>query len=145
MNETLIIAANASVAKIFSINLRGEAELKVIDKLAHPESRAKGRQLYSDRSGDFHPAEATMGIHAAHSNPKEDEWNKFAKQVADYIDKHQQQYKNIIICASPHFEGLLNKNIEKLIEKKIIKRITKDYTHLNSQELIDIIRESIKK
>lgn len=143
MSEMLIVTANASIAKIFSSNsLKGE-NFKIVEKLEHPESRLKGADLATDGSGDFHPPGVTLGIHAPHSSPKEDEWNKFAKIVADYIDKHQKQYKNIVICAAPHFEGLLNKYIDKELEEKIVKRINKDYTKLNNEELIDVIKDNI--
>lgn len=77
MDKALIVTANASIAKFFSSDF--DNTLRVITELAHPESRMKGRDLQSEGSGDFHPREATMGVHNAHSDPKEDEFNKFAK------------------------------------------------------------------
>ncbi len=145
MDETLIVTANASIAKIFSSTLTGNDELTEIGQLEHPESRMKGRELNSDASGDFHPPKATMGVHVGHNDPKEDEWHNFAKQVVTYIKQHQQPYKQIIICATPRFEGLLNKHWDKQISAKICKHITKDYTALTNKELYQVIKESIKK
>lgn len=141
MTETWLIVANASRASIYTY--RGK-ELHLVQELYHPESRAKGMDLVTDAPGHYHTPETSQGTFAEMTNPKEVAADGFALQLAKILEagKANQQFAHVLVYASPHFHGLLNKHFHKEL-LKVSKHVQKDYTHLSKLELEKMLKEEL--
>jgi protein required for attachment to host cells len=143
MSDIWLVVANASRASIYVYRKTG---LELVQNLLHPESRAKGRDLVSDRHGKNHPPEATMGIYSEHTDPKQVEADRFALQVAkifnEMIKQAPKTIERVFIFATPHFHGLFNKHLHKEAQK-ISQHIQKDYTGLSKRELEKFFKQEL--
>lgn len=134
MANTWLIVANASQATLYETESSPKT-LKLIKEYLHPASRAKGNELASDRPGHFH-AEArgmegtTHGAFNEPIDPKDYEQERFAIELAKELDagRTANRYENLIIAASPHFHGLLNKHMNEHVAGLVSRHIEKDYT-----------------
>ena len=144
MSEKWVVVANASRASIYEYRKTG---LEFVQELLHPESRAKARDLVSDRHGKNHPPEVVTGIYSEPSDPKQVEADRFAlqlaKALAEAIKPPHQTNSQLWVFASPHFHGLLNKHLPKEVQK-ISLHIQKDYTSLPKQELEKILKQELQ-
>jgi protein required for attachment to host cells len=135
MANTWLIVANASQATLYETESNPKT-LTLIKELLHPASRAKGSELASDRPGHYQ-GEATRGMegttHGAFNepvDPKEYEQERFAIELAKELDvgRTSNSYKNLIIVASPHFHGMLNKHMNEHVAGMVSRHVEKDYT-----------------
>ena len=134
MTNTWLIVANASQATLYETETPPKS-LKLLKEFLHPASRAKGNELASDRPGHFH-AEArgmegtTHGAFNEPIDPKDYEQERFAIELAKELDagRTTNSYDNLIIVASPHFHGLLNKHMNEHVAGMVSRHIEKDYT-----------------
>lgn len=139
MNNTWVLVANGSEARIYATEMAIKT-LTLIKEFNHPESRQKGAELASDRSGHFNGE--TMGTaHGAFTeatDPKSYEMERFAMELADKLNdgRNRHQYKNLIIVSSPRFHGLLNKQINPQVSKLVGRHVEKDFTALPPKELL---------
>lgn len=134
MTNTWLIVANASQATLYETETPPKS-LKLLKEFLHPASRAKGNELASDRPGHFH-ADArgmegtTHGAFNEPIDPKDYEQERFAIELAKELDagRTTNSYDNLIIVASPHFHGLLNKHMNEHVAGMVSRHIEKDYT-----------------
>lgn len=142
MAKTWLVVANASQATIYQTEQRPKT-LNLIKELLHPPSREKGESLASDRPGHF-KGEAvgmegtTHGAFNEPTDPKSYEHERFAVDLAKELDagRTSNSYQNLIIVASPHFHGLLNKSMNSHVAALVGQHIQKDYTSLAPKELL---------
>lgn len=137
-----ILVANASEAYLYgSDNIRTK-DIQLLKELTHPESREKGRDLISDRPGHYQTDHMTRSAYEK-SDPKEVEAEVFARNLATELkvglDSHN--YEQLVIIASPHFYGLINKHIGFSLDK--FTHIPKDYTKLTERELLVQIKKQL--
>ena len=73
---------------------------------------------------------ATHGAFNEPIDPKDYEQERFAIELAKELDagRTANSYKNLIIVASPHFHGMLNKHMNEHVAGMVSKHIEKDYT-----------------
>jgi len=119
--------------------LNGGAELSLVQTFSHPSSRQKSQQLSSDKKGSFQANAASgHGTFVETSDPKEYEAERFAKEIADALEEGRinKDYHELILVATPHFHGLLNKELNHNVTKLVSKNIEKDYTKDNDRELL---------
>lgn len=86
MSATWVVVAENNRARIFAMNNK-KASLQELADLVHPEGRARGRELSSDRQGRTFDSKG-RGRHAkeANVNVRQQEAINFAKKIAKYID-----------------------------------------------------------
>jgi protein required for attachment to host cells len=143
MKEDWLVVANASVAKIFAVSKQfGQPrQLKLIQELNHPASRLRSKDLITDRSGVYRTNRGIGGGHAQDYDPKVIEMDKFAKEMAETIDyaRTLNRFNKLIIVATPHFYGLLDKHLTSSIKDLIRKVIRKDYTGVVARDLLKLL------
>lgn len=134
MANTWLIVANASQATFYETEHKPKT-LKLLKEFLHPASRAKGSELASDRPGHYQGEARGMEgtTHGAFNeavDPKDYEKERFAIELAKELDagRTANSYEHLIIVASPHFHGLLNKHMNEHVAGMVSLHIEKDYT-----------------
>lgn len=143
MKNTWAIIANSATARIYQIHDHGK-QLELVKELEHPESRLRINELVSDHPGRYVASNANAGTYAEPTNPKEVVAEQFAHQLAKELEAAHvnNQYDHLLIYATPHFHGLLNKQLNKTIHQ-LSKNIQKDYTAVPAHELPEIIKRDL--
>ena len=149
MDATWIITANASRARIFS-QADSSAGLEEVESMINAGARLRTVESESDKIG---PMAATKSVHNTggatpnkayepHQTPVEHQTELFARNVADYLLKNQQQgrFRQLCIVASPQFLGILRQQLDANVMSAVSLEINKDYTQASPAEL----REHIK-
>ena len=131
----LVMIANAGGARVF--RYQTQEEFSLVKEFSHPQSRQKGSDLVSDRPGH---SEAKGGGHGAFipsNGPKQIEAQRFASELADWLDgeRRQNRYKQVMLAADPGFLGLLNKSINNQTMQLVFKTLGKDYSQINQRDL----------
>lgn len=135
---TWLLVADASKAKLYSMHKarflldKQSKNLNLIGQFCHDASRMKGIDLVTDRMGTF-----GNGSFEETTLPKVHEAEQFAMELLTHL-KHaraEHSYRDIIIVAPPAFMGLLHKHMPHEMDKLVVKRIEKNYTQYNGDEL----------
>ncbi|MFA5628383.1 MAG: host attachment protein [Thiohalomonadaceae bacterium] len=136
MENTWVLIANGSEARIFKLQKRTEA-LQLVSTHNHPSSRMKGEQLATDRPGSYAGDSGMGGGYEEAISPKEYEINRFAHEMATVLNsgRSANSYGKLTLVAPASFRGLLNKHMHEQVKKLIGQQIDKDYTKLNEREL----------
>ena len=141
---TYVLVANASEASLYTIeNLRVD-QLEPVNQFKHPESRQKWSDIVSDKRGRFQTDHAARCSYEDKNDPKDMEEETFARELIDELnalDIKTTDHESIILVAPPHFLGTLRKLTGDSFPE--ITDITKDYTQLTQDELLERIREHI--
>lgn len=141
---TWILIANSSEAKLYATqNINNEWQM--VNEWQHPQSREKDSDLVSDKPGRFHSRAFNRGAYEDTSDPKQVEADNFANQLATMLNegRNTNQYQKLIIAATPHFHGLLNKHCNSHVATMIILQLEKDYTKLTLPEIKKHITEDM--
>lgn len=134
----LVLVANASEAYSYATTRLGKS-LELIKSYQHPQSREKGIDLVSDRSGGYQISSTShYGSRAQPTPPKEIEAERFAHSLVEELSHmlNRQQYELLILIAPPHFLGLLKKYAHPRVLSTVIVNLEKDYTKLSRPELL---------
>jgi len=144
METTWIVVGNASEACIYA-KRNPSKELEFVLELKHPESHEKGINLVSDRPGHYQSKGAGHGALVESSNPKENEAKRFARQLAEKLEKGRRvnKYQRLLLLAPPQFHGLLNKQLSKQALDLVTNHVNKDYTKCTKKELISHLSKLI--
>jgi protein required for attachment to host cells len=136
MTTTWILVANASEAKLYA-NKGINKGLEIIASFDHPESRKKGSDLVTDRSGHMQSSGNGHGSRQPATDPKQYEHENFARELAQHVEKGRttNQYQRLIVAAEPHFRGLLNTTFSSQVKTLISESLDKDYTKATDKEL----------
>lgn len=136
--ETWILVANGSLAKIFKIEKN--SILTEIAEIQHPESRQKELDLVSSKPGRTFASMGT-GVRHAYERPhtqKNTELHIFAKTLADYLDaaRTKGDFSRLYLAANPQFLGILRQSLSTNTHDLIAGQVDKDMTHLSSAEIL---------
>ena len=133
MDTKWIVFANASLAHIYSVT----KSIELVQSLEHSASREKTHDLVEDRPGHYNKGGDSRGAYSPHSTPKEQEQDKFAKEIVDLLEQNRTSHKfqQLIIIAAPRFHGLLVNHIHEPLKKLITKIIEKDIVEQTDPEL----------
>lgn len=132
---TWLVVANSDKALVYQVD---HMKYQFIKELDHNESRLKTEDLMSGKPGHF--TTPTVDSH-------EHEHIVFAKALAVFLDgaRNQNQYHALIVCADPHFSGLLEKEMSKQVQELIMKHIHKDYVPFPVAKLNEAIEGILKE
>ncbi len=142
MKNILLIVANASRARLFQV--RG-GTLEEIEALSHPESRAKGVELETDRPGRGYD-QTGGGPHKSAmeppTDPHETEMIAFAREVARRASIHARRgrYPEVLLFAPPRFLGRVKVALDAGVAKRVAATVSHDYTMKDEAELVDILQ-----
>lgn len=122
---TWVVVADSTRARIFESRNRGR-ELVEMEVLLHPESRQKISELVSDKEG----AQADRGGFAQRASeprtsPDTVESIKFARELAQYLNKHRNSndYNKLVLTAPPEFLGQLRATCDPQVQKLVSQTV----------------------
>lgn len=143
MDNTWVLVANAAEARLYATERLGE-EMTIIKEFSHPEGRAKGINLTSDRPHGRGPHSGTRGDETV--DPKDFEAERFASKLADELDKGRLEnaYRRLALVAAPHFHGLLNMHLDEHTRAMVKYSINKDLTDCDTLELPGRLKASME-
>lgn len=132
MDNSWLIISNACHVQIYSsdkVEKDMDINLTLIKELHHPESSLKRQELDSDKPGHYKSSPSRRGAYEQHSDAKELEKDKFAREISQLLKKAKlaKQFKDLILVMPAHFHGLLEPHLSKEVKDSIIKIIHKDY------------------
>ena len=149
MDATWIVTANASRARIFS-QADSSASLEEVEDMINSGARLRTEESESDKIG---PTAAGKSMHNTggatpnkayepHQTPVEHQTELFARNVAAFLLKNQQQgrFRALCIVASPQFLGILRQQFDANVTSAVSLEINKDYTQISPAELQQHIR-----
>lgn len=136
MDNTWVLVANASKAYLYATERIGE-KMTCLKDFAHPESRAKGAMLASDRPGHNRSKGTGRGSMGDPADPKYYEANRFAGELATALNagRTANGYRRLVLVAGPHFHGLLNAHLNENTRAMVENYIHKDFTDCTEREL----------
>ncbi len=139
---TWLLIANTEKAVTYQIVRKKYSLVKI---LTHAESRLKTSDLVTDKPGHYKTS-TTRGQFIPPTDLHENEHKVFARELAHYLKESQQKncYQKLILCAEPHFYGLINQYMTKPIRSSIVTVIEKDLIPLPRPELNAVIQTIIK-
>ncbi|MFT3741596.1 MAG: host attachment protein [Gammaproteobacteria bacterium] len=140
-----VLVANASEATCYETEHLGH-EMTVVKQYTHPESRQKAADLVSDDFGRYHDHSTGIGEPYEHVNPKSVEEEKFALELTDVLASALAKglFGQWVLCASPHFLGLMKKHLGRELKETLAHSLEKDYTKLKEQELREHLKELLR-
>ncbi|MDX1901103.1 MAG: host attachment protein [Gammaproteobacteria bacterium] len=140
-----VISTDSNTCRIYSYK-KSPAELIMLKEILHPENKLRKQDLVSDKPGHFKTKGPSHGAFIPSSDPKEVKIDTFSRQIAEELDKGRvnQSYKQFILIAPPHVNGLLNQHFNKHVKSLLYKAIQKDVLHLSQQELLTFLSEHAK-
>ena len=139
MSKTLVMVTNASAARVFSY--QAHEEFSLLKEFSHPESRQKGSDLVSDRPGNSNGKVGGHGTFVPANNPKQIEAERFAHELAVWLDDQRKQNRcdQVMLVADPSFLGLLNKSLNNQTAQLVFKSMNKDYSQVVERDLPEML------
>jgi protein required for attachment to host cells len=135
-----ILVSDASRAKLFSAELR-EDDWSLVQTFEHPEGREPGREIGPTAApGRMLKSKGPGGRHTAleaHTSPKEAEAERFARQLAGYLEDAvaRRQFDYLVLVAPPHFLGVLKGALGRQTTKHVRRAVDKDFSMLDAAEM----------
>jgi protein required for attachment to host cells len=142
-----IVLANASVAHVYEIDHNNSLDsIKLVTTLLHPDGRKQDQDLVADKQGHYQTGEPARGAYSPHTDPKAVETERFAKEIADLLEKNRnsETYTSLILIAAPHFYGLLKQHFHKPLERLVEKVYEKEILINNEKELKNYIYNMLR-
>lgn len=137
MSTIWILSANSSRAALFSAD-SPIAPLKPLAEFDNPDARAKQSELATDRPGRTFDRRGA-GRHAMEFalEPKEREQLRFAKTIADELEKGRLKnaFERLVLVAAPAFLGMLREDLGAPLHALVALEIDKDYSTLGPAAL----------
>lgn len=136
-----IVVANASMARIFSLNKH--KDLKLVQELSHPDSRKKDTELVSDIPGQFRArGGVARGNFCARTEPRKVQAHHFAQEIADILEHGRKTnlFDFIVLITLPGFQGTLKEHLNDHTLHKIKRVIPKDFHNASEKELLAVIQ-----
>ncbi|HSH06994.1 MAG TPA: host attachment protein [Burkholderiales bacterium] len=135
-DKTWIVVANSSRARLFERHAAG-GELALVREFEHPESRAKGGDLVSDRPGHTATDQGRRTALDPDTEPKRVAQEQFARELGHTLEQGrvQNRYGGLVLVASAPFLGILRGQLSAGVKTQLREAIDKDYTALAEREL----------
>ena len=131
MTKIWILAANSGNATLFAAD-SPTAPLTELMSFDNPEARVKQMELTSDRPGRSFVSHMEVAV-----DPKEQEQIRFAKLIADRLEKGRvdNDFERFVVVAAPAFLGQLRANFGAPLRSLVSLEMDKDYTALRPEDL----------
>ncbi len=136
MQRTWVLVCDASKGRLFRVG-PSRKDWELVRELEHPEGRAKGRDLVTDRPGRKQSGSPQRPAMEPTTEAHEVESERFAHSIAKLLDHGLavNSYAQLILIAPPHFLGLLRSVISPSVAKHVGLTFDKDYTGLDVSDL----------
>jgi len=148
---TWLLIANTNSALIYDISSH-EHLPKLKDHLVKafdfPEGKLKSSELGNDEPGRYHTMGAPGSAYSPDTNPHQVELERFSRLIGDYLlaENLAHHYEQLIVCAEPHFLGILDTHFPKHVKDSVKIKINKDYIpmiHNSFNEFVERLRENL--
>jgi protein required for attachment to host cells len=140
MKKVWIVVAESARARILSQE-KSRAPLIEQEDLVHPASKQQPHDLTSDRTGRAISSAQHGPRHAMQqqTDPQRNEMEKFARQVADRLDRARRDgaFDELVLVAPPRFLGALTAHLGDATLAAVTKRIA---NNLVRHSLADIAK-----
>jgi protein required for attachment to host cells len=136
MNNWVIVGDSARAR--FYKTKDATSDFQEFQTLIHNESRMQEQALISDRSGNTHD---TAGLSRFNINPdqntKQKESEKFAHEIASYLEKSrtENKFSQLVVVAAPKFLGQLRNVLSDSCKKMIVSEYDKNISHIRTIDL----------
>lgn len=137
MSRFWIVAADHAGARIFATDKRA-GPIEEIASLEHPEGRMKeqelaGEELGTGTAGAGHGQDIITHEHSHKRNEEE----RFARELAEYLDKARQKnrFRELYVLSDPRFLGALRNAMPATVRKMITNTISKDVARQSPEQI----------
>jgi protein required for attachment to host cells len=139
------VIANSNSCRIFDYDKRVK-QLTLVKELFHPQSKLKGSDLVSDAPGHYKTRGPTHGSYEPREEPKENEVDHFAREIAKLLDaeRRQNHYEELILIAPPHMNGLIHSHLNSHVLDIIVNDINKDMANFTEHQILEALQREIK-
>lgn len=138
-----LLIANGAKANIYSYTGRFKSLAALPDgELSHPHPPSRDLTS-SDRGRVLNTARGERSALEPTTDPHDYEKHRFVKEIAEFLDKHREQFHDLVIAAAPDTLGDLRQTIDKQVAAKVSSEIDKDFTHVEQRELADKLRSEV--
>ncbi len=145
MNSTLLIVADNSKARFFSMESR-TGPIEETKSVVHTEARLHEQNMTSDLPGRDSGKDGE-GTHNYQSkiSPKEQENINFAREIAAELNKarKENEFKQLVLVAAPEFLGKLREQMNEQTRKMVSFELAKNLSHLNPVEIREHLPERL--
>lgn len=128
MGGVWVVVATSARCRIFSQKAHA-APLEAVSEFDDPGARLKPGEINSDRPGRAFDSNG-KGRHAMGSavNPGEQRSIRFAKRVAEQLDRARQRnrFSRLVLVADPKFLGLLRHGLNPATRSRLTAEIGKN-------------------
>lgn len=140
-----VVATDSTTCRIYEYTKK-PIQLILVEEISHPENRLRDIEITSDKPGHYKASSGARGAFVQSSDPKAVKIANFSREIAQQLDsgRNKHAYKNLIIIAPPHMNGLLHQHINKHVKDMVTHNIKKDVIHFNDHELIDFLHTHTK-
>ncbi|PWY54358.1 host attachment protein [Legionella qingyii] len=143
-HATWVLILNSNECRIYELSTK-PYQLALLKEILHPESKLRDIELTSDKPGRYKTDNPAHGTFAQPSDPKEIQIDDFSRQVAKELnnDRNIEAYKNLIVVAPPHMNGLLFQHLNKHVKELVTHNIKNDILNLTEPELAEFLHQHI--
>ena len=140
--ELWVVVAQASRAALYTGPLTLD-RLEDQTGLAHPASRARGRELVSDDAGRRAGGGTARSATSPASEPKAREADAFARALVDHLEqaRNADRLAEWILVAPPAFLGRMRSALTPGLAAGLRSTLARDYTTLPPQDLASRLRD----
>ena len=137
MKPVWIVVANGFQAQLYE-RARPRDALQPLASFVHPESRLKSGELNEDQLGRRRAAVGrNPASYSPQTDPKEKEHERFARQIAQYLDQgtRDDRVAGVMLFASPQMLGTIREVLDPHTAQRIRHSAAIDLTGCNGREL----------
>ncbi len=142
MKDAWVLVANGSEARLF--HHTGKS-LELVEQFLHPDSRRKDQEITSDHAShretrtEGTASQRVYGSFPEPTDPHDFEIDRFARELDEKLEQHRAQndFRELVLVAPPHFHGLVKKHMSGPLEKCVIREVSKDYTSVRERDLLE--------
>lgn len=137
MTRTWALVADAAHARLFGIDQPGE-HWTLLQEFDNPAGRAHGRDFLAKEDGAIQHKEGSFFRSSLEPlSMKQVESRRFAHDLCGilYAASQQRRYERLILIAAPEFLGMLRKELPRILSRKLMDDIPRDYGRLSALEL----------
>jgi protein required for attachment to host cells len=140
-----VVNTDSNTCRIYQYS-KNPTQLTLLKEISHPENKLRDIDLTSDKPGRYKASNSSHGAYSQRTDPKEIKIDDFSREIARELDngRNTNAYKNLIIIAAPHMNGLLFQHFNKNVKNLVTHNLEKDFIHLADHELLEMLKTHTK-
>lgn len=132
---TWILISDGAKAKIYDYN-GPKHKLTLVDDAKFKHTNKPTRELTStERGRSLQTYGSSMSSLDPRTDPHEHEKQKFAQELAKFLDTKHKRYERLIVAAPPKMLGYIREKLSKQQIQKTVASIDKDLTNASEVEI----------